>query len=221
MPRLAAALAPVRAGMHVGMAFGIALAATAAWAGPATDEVKASVDRVLTIVQDPELRKPQNAERRRGRIREVARQVFDFDEMAKRALARHWAAQTPEQRKRFAGLFADLLEASYVSKIEAYGGEKIVYLPESADGDTVTVRSKLVTKAGTEVPIDYKLQKKGDHYQAVDVVIENVSLVSNYRTQFNKLITQSGYDGLVKKMEQKQLEVAEDQKGPKKPTATQ
>jgi phospholipid transport system substrate-binding protein len=218
--RRSAALAPVRAGIHVGMAFGIALAATAAWAGPATDEVKASVDKVIAIVQDPELKKPQNAERRRGRLREVARQVFDFEEMGKRALARHWAARTPEQRKRFGELFADLLEASYVSKIEAYGGEKILYLPESVDGDTVTVRSKLVTQRGTEIPIDYRLQKKGDHWQAYDVVIEGVSLVANYRTQFNKVITQSGYDELVKKMEQKQFEVAEEQKGPKKPATT-
>jgi phospholipid transport system substrate-binding protein len=208
----------VRAGA---VAAGIALAAAAAWAGPATDQVKASVDRVLKLVQDPELKKPQNAEKRRAQIREVARGLFDFEEMAKRALARHWAARTPEQRKRFTELFADLLENSYVSKIESYSGEKIVYLPEQTDVDTVTVRSKIVTQKGTEIPLDYRLQKKGDRLEAYDVSIEGVSLVANYRSQFNRIITQSSYDELVKKMEQKQLEVAEEQKTRKPATATQ
>ena len=194
------------------LALGLALAAVAAWAGPATDQVEAAVDRVLKIVQDPALQKPANAEKRRTEIRETARSIFDFEEMGKRALARHWAARTPEQRKRFTELFTDLLEASYVDKIEGYGGEKIVYVPELADGDTVTVRSKVVTKRGTEIPIDYRMQKDGARYKVYDVTIEGVSLVSNYRTQFNKIITQFSYEELVKKMEQKQLEVAEEQR---------
>jgi phospholipid transport system substrate-binding protein len=204
----------IRAGA---VAAGIALAATAAWAGPATDQVKASVDRVLKVVQDPELKKPQNTEKRRSQIREVARQLFDFPEMAKRALARHWAGKAPEQHKRFTELFTDLLENSYVSKIEAYSGEKIVYPAEQADGDTVTVRSKIVTERGTEIPIDYRMQKEGNRWQVFDVVIEGVSLVANYRTQFNKIITQSSFDELLKKMEQKHLEVAEEQKAKAKP----
>jgi phospholipid transport system substrate-binding protein len=202
------------------IAAGIALAAAAAWAGPASDQVKASVDRVLKLVQDPELKKPQNAEKRRAQIREVARGLFDFEEMAKRALARHWAARNPEQRKRFTDLFADLLENSYVSKIESYGGEKIVYLPEQADSETVTVRSKIVTQRGTEIPLDYRLQKEGDRWEVYDVSIEGVSLVGNYRSQFNKIITQNSFDELMKKMEQKQLEVAEEQKTRKPASAT-
>jgi phospholipid transport system substrate-binding protein len=203
----------VRAGSF---AAGIALAAATAWAGPATDQVKTSVDRVLKVVSDPELKKPQNTEKRRTQIREVARQLFDFEELGKRALGRHYAALKPEQRKRYTELFADLLENSYITKIESYGGEKIVYLPEQADGDSVTVRSKLVTQKGTEIPLDYRLQKTGDRFRVYDVSIEGVSLVANYRTQFNKIITQSGFDELLKKMEQKQVEVAGEQKTPAK-----
>lgn len=199
-------------GVATAVAAGLALAAATAWAGPATDQVKGSVDRVLKTVQDPELKKPQNAERRRTQIREVARGLFDFEEMAKRALARHWAQRSPEERKRFTELFTDLLENAYVGKIEAYGGEKILYLPELADGDTVTVRSKLVTARGTEIPIDYRMQKGRDRWEAFDVVIEGVSLIANYRTQFNRIIVQSSYAELVKKLEQKQLEVAEEQR---------
>jgi phospholipid transport system substrate-binding protein len=203
----------VRAGSF---AAGIALAAATAWAGPATDQVKTSVDRVLKVVSDPELKKPQNTEKRRTQIREVARQLFDFEELGKRALGRHYAALKPEQRKRYTELFADLLENSYITKIESYGGEKIVYLPEQADGDSVTVRSKLVTQKGTEIPLDYRLQQTGDRFRVYDVSIEGVSLVANYRTQFNKIITQSGFDELLKKMEQKQVEVAGEQKTPAK-----
>jgi phospholipid transport system substrate-binding protein len=203
------------------LVMGVALAAATARAGPATDQVKVSVDRVLKIVQDPELKKPANAGKRRTQIREVAKGLLDFEEMAKRALGRHWAQRKPEEQKRFTELFTDLLEASYVGKIEAYGGEKVVYLPEQAEGDTVTVRSKVVTERGTEIPIDYRLQKRGDRWMAYDVVIEGVSLVANYRTQFNKIIAQGSYGDLVKKMEQKQLEVAEEQKTRKAAPKTQ
>ena len=196
----------------------VLLAAPAAWAGPATDQVKAAVERVLKVVRDPELQKPANAEKRRAQIREVARTIFDFEELSKRALGRHWAARTPAERKRFTELFTDLLEHNYVSKIESYSGEKILYLPEQVEGDTVTVRSRLITQKGAEVPLDYRMQKGGDRWQAYDVLVEGVSLVANYRTQFNSIITRSSYAGLVKRLEEKNLETTEEQKT-RKPAA--
>jgi phospholipid transport system substrate-binding protein len=195
------------------MAVGVALAAGTAWAGPATDQVKGSVEQVLKIVQDPQLKQPRNAAKRRPRIREVARGLFNFEAMTQDALGRHWKERTPEQRKHFTELFTDLLESSYVGRIESYSGEKIVYLSELTDeGDTVTVRSKVVTQRDTEIPLDYRMRKNGPRWEAFDVLIERVSLVANYRTQFNKIITQSSYEELVKKLEQKQLEVAEEQR---------
>jgi phospholipid transport system substrate-binding protein len=195
------------------MAVGVALAAGTAWSGPPTDQVRVSVDQVLKIVQDPQLKQPRNAAKRRARIREVARELFNFEAMTQDALGRHWKERTPEQRKRFTELFTDLLESSYVGRIESYSGEKIVYLSELTDeGDTVTVRSKVVTQRDTEIPLDYRMRKNGQRWEVFDVLIERVSLVANYRTQFNKIITQSSYEELVKKMEQKQFEVAEEQK---------
>jgi phospholipid transport system substrate-binding protein len=188
------------------------LATPAAWAGPATDQVQAEVGRVLKVVQDPELQKPANIDRRRSQIREIARTIFDFEEMAKRSLGRHWAARTPAERKRFTELFTDLLEHSYVTKIESYAGEKIQYVAEQGDGDAVTVRSRLVTQKGAEVPLDYRMQKNGDRWQAYDVLIEGVSLVSNYRTQFHAIISRSSYEGLVKRLAEKQVENVEEQK---------
>lgn len=193
-------------------------AAPSAWAGPATDQVKAAVERVLKIVQDPELRKPANVEKRRAQIRESARTIFNFEDMSERALGRHWKARTPAERKRFTELFTDLLESNYVSKIESYGGEKILYLPEEVDGETVTVRSRLVTQKGAEVPLHYRIRKNGDRWEAYDVIIETVSLVANYRTQFNSIISRSSYEGLVKRLEEKNLETAEEQKT-RKPAA--
>jgi phospholipid transport system substrate-binding protein len=206
------ALAPLLAVLAV------LLAAPAAWAGPATDQVKAAVERVVKVVRDPELQKPLNAEKRRAQIREVAQTILDFEELSKRALGRHWAARTPAERKRFTELFTDLLENNYVSKIESYSGEKVLYLPEQVDGDTVTVRSRLVTQKGTEVPLDYRMQKGSDRWQAYDVLVEGVSLVANYRSQFNSIINRSSYEGLVKRLEEKNLETTEEPKT-RKPAA--
>ena len=190
-----------------------------ATAGVPTDQIKGATDRVLKILQDQELKKPDRAEERRRQVRAVVDEVFDWQETGKRALARHWQPLKPEQRREFSILFADLVQRSYVGKIETYSGEKILYVAETLDGDQVTVRTKLFTKSGTEIPIDYRLQKEGDRFKVYDVLIEGVSLVSNYRTQFNRVIQQSSYDELIKKMKTKQEELVFDdaEKGKKKP----
>jgi phospholipid transport system substrate-binding protein len=196
----------------------LALVATTAQAGAPTDQLKSATDRVLKILIDPELKKPERAAERRKQIRAVANEMFDWQETAKRALARHWQQRTPPQREEFSRLFADLIERSYVSKIEQYSGEKILYVGEAVEGDQATVRTKLVTKTGTEIPIDYRMLKESDRWRTYDVVIEGVSLVGNYRTQFNRIIQQSGFDELMKKLKTKQDELVfeEAEKGKKK-----
>jgi len=174
------------------------LPAGSAMAGPATDQVKNRVDRVLKILEDPQLKQEARTAERRAAIRAVASELFDFTEISKRALARHWQARTPAEREEFVRLFGDLLEQAYVSKIELYSGEKIQYLPEVMDGDTATVRTRIITKQGTEIPVDYRLMRESDQWRAYDVLIEGVSLVGNYRTQFNSVIQRSSYADLVK-----------------------
>jgi len=133
-------------------------------------------------------------------------------------MARHWQPLSEAQRTEFVGLFAELLERSYISKIETYGGEKIQYTAERADGDFATVSTRIITKNGTEVPVDYRMIKRADRWLVYDVSIEGVSLVSNYRTQFNKIIQTTSYAELVSKLRNKQDElVAEDKGGKKKP----
>ena len=194
----------------------IGLGAGPAAAGVPTDQLKGAVERVLKTLDDPALRGNQND--RRAAVRRIANEIFDFSEIAKRSLARHWQPLSEAQRTEFVSLFADLLERSYISKIETYGGEKIQYTAERADGDLATVSTRIVTKNGTEVPVDYRLLKRGDRWLVYDVSIEGVSLVSNYRTQFNKIIQTTSYNELVSKLRNKQDELlAEDKGGKKKP----
>jgi phospholipid transport system substrate-binding protein len=183
------------------------LAARDATAGAPTEQLRAQVDKVLKLLDDGALKAPDKAKERRMAVRKVADDIFDFGETAKRSLGRHWAARTPEERDEFVKLFGDLLERSYISKIELYGGEKIQYVGDKIEGETAVVQSKLLTKGGGEVPIEYRMLKKGERWLVYDVVIEGVSLVSNYRTQFNKIIQTSSFQDLVKKMKTRHEEL--------------
>jgi len=191
--------------------------ASSAWAGIPTDQLKGAIDRVVKTLEDPTYKGEGKAMDRRRAVRKIADDIFDFNEISRRALARHWQTLSEKQREEFVGLFADLLERSYISKIELYGGEKIQYTNERLDGDTATVATRIITKNGTDVPVDYRMHKKGDRWLVYDVNIEGVSLVSNYRTQFNKIIQTASYNDLVQKLKTKQDELtAPDDKKPAK-----
>jgi phospholipid transport system substrate-binding protein len=176
------------------------------WAGPPTDQLRTRIDRVVKTLEEPELKKEGKARERRAAVRKIAEEIFDFAETARRSLGRHWQPRTPAERKEFVDLFANLLERSYLSKIELYNGEKITFLGDTIDGDQATVRTKLLTKQGTEIPVDYKMARQSDRWLVYDVVIEGVSLIANYRTQFNKIIQTSSYQELVRRMKTKQAE---------------
>ncbi|MBI4588360.1 MAG: ABC transporter substrate-binding protein [Candidatus Rokubacteria bacterium] len=187
--------------------------------GAPTDQLKSSINRVIKILEDPALKVDGKTRERRAAVRKVANDIFDFAETAKRSLARHWQGRTDKERQEFVGLFGDLLERSYISKIELYGGEKIQYAREQLDGDLATVFTKIVTKQGQEVPVDYRLLRRADRWLVYDISIEGVSLVSNYRTQFNKIIQTSSYAELVKKMKTKQEEFMFEEETKSKGTA--
>ena len=207
-----------RSGWSVALAGLLALSfASSAWAGIPTDQLKGAIDRVVKTLEEPAFKGEGKAMDRRRAVRKIADDIFDFNEISRRALARHWQTLSEKQREEFVGLFADLLERSYISKIELYGGEKIQYTNERVDGDTATVATRIITKNGTDVPVDYRMHKKGDRWLVYDVNIEGVSLVSNYRTQFNKIIQTASYNDLVQKLKTKQDEItAPDDKKPAK-----
>ena len=178
----------------------IVLGAVPARAGVPSEQLKAQVDRVVRVLDDTELQKSARAAERRAAIRRIANETFDFTETAQRALGPHWQARTPAEREEFTGLFADLLERSYIGKIELYSGEKVAYLGDTIDDGFATVRTKLITKQATEVPIDYRMIRRDDRWLVYDVSIEGVSLVANYRAQLNKIIQTSGYASLVQRL---------------------
>jgi phospholipid transport system substrate-binding protein len=199
------------------LAVGLAVTAVGpAAAGIPTDQLRGAVERVLKTLEDPTLKGEGKVAERRVAVRKIANEIFDFGEIAKRSMARHWQPLSEAQRNEFVGLFADLLERSYISKIETYGGEKIQYTAERVDGEYATVSTRIITKNGTEVPVDYRMIKRSDRWLVYDVSIEGVSLVSNYRTQFNKIIQTSSYNELVSKLRNKQDELMAEDKGQKK-----
>jgi len=173
-----------------------------AWAGAPTDQLRGRVDRVLRVLEDPQLKPETRADERRASIRAIVAEIFDFRELSQRALGPHWQGRTPNERDEFSQLFADLLERAYIDKIELYSGaERIQYTGEVLDGDQVaTVRTRIVTKQGTEIPVDYRMRRIGDRWLVYDVAIEGVSLVANYRAQFNRIIQRSSYKGLVEQL---------------------
>jgi phospholipid transport system substrate-binding protein len=205
----------LRAGLALAVIAGL-LAPPGAWAGAPTDQLRVQIDRVIKTVEDPDLKQSAKAAERRVAVRKIANETFDFEEMSKRALAKHWQPRTPAERDEFVKLFADLLEKAYVSRIENYGGEKIAYNGDTIDGEVALVKTKILTKGGTDVPVDYRMLKRNDRWLVYDVVIEGVSLINNYRTQFNKIIQTSSYQALVDRMKSRQNELVPDDDKSKK-----
>jgi phospholipid transport system substrate-binding protein len=188
----------------------VVLSAAAAYAGLPTEQLKGAIERVVKTLDNPALKGDAKVTERRAAVRKIANDIFDFSEIARRSLGRHWAARSEAEQKEFVMLFGDLLERAYISKIDTYGGEKIVYTGERAEGDIAIVNTKIISRNGTEVPVDYRMLRKSERWLVYDVNIEGVSLVSNYRTQFNKIIQTSSYAELIKKMKTKQGELSLD-----------
>lgn len=174
-------------------------------AGQATDQLKQSVDRILAILNDPTLKGTAKTQERRQKVKEVIYSRFDFDEMAKRSMGPHWQKRSPEEQKEFVRLFTVLLEDAYLDTLESYNGEKISFVNERRDKDFAEVNTKLIDNKGTEFSIDYRMQNTNGDWKVIDVVIENVSLVNNYRAQFNRVLAKSSYADLLETMKQKQL----------------
>jgi phospholipid transport system substrate-binding protein len=177
-----------------------------AWAGPPSDQLRAGVDRVFKILGDPELEGATKAHQRRTAIVIVAREIFDFGEMAKRSLGQHWEQRTLAERGEFVRLFTELIQRSYISKVDQHGAEKMIVQGEKVDGDYAVVRTTLPLGQGREMPIDYRMHSTDDRWQVYDLSLDGISLVGNYRAQFNKIIRTSSYEALVAKFKSHQAE---------------
>lgn len=192
--------------LHASIAFASILAVTAAEAGAPTDQLKQQVDEVVRVLEDPAAK--ARPARRRAAVRKIAENIFDYPDTARRALGPHWAARTPEEQREFVTIFADLLDRAYLSKIDLYQGEKVRYADETVDGNQATVKTMLVTPKGTSIPVDYRMHLVNGRWLVYDVVIEGVSLVANYRTQFNRIVRTESYAALVQKLRSSEAEPA-------------
>jgi phospholipid transport system substrate-binding protein len=201
----------------MGKAFVAWLVVASAVAAPVTgpgEVVQSAVSRVVVAVQrtgtGAHASQAQNQVRqqRRLELRRVAAELFDFDEISRRALSRHWAARTPEEQAEFTRLFTDLLERTYVGRIESYSGESIVYLGEAVDGPFATVRSKVVTRRRTETPFDYRLHLRDGRWRVYDILIDHVSFVATYRSEFARIIQRESYAALVERLHKQNLDAA-------------
>jgi phospholipid transport system substrate-binding protein len=167
------------------------------------EAIKQTTDKILSIVTNPALKTPSKTEEREKLLHQAVHERFDWEEVARRSLATHWAKRTAEEKKEFIHLFSELLERTYLKKVEDYSGEKVLYEGETKEGDYATVKVKIITKKEKDIPVEYRLKKEGNHWFIYDVSIEGVSLVNNYRTQFNSILLQSSYEELVKRLREK------------------
>lgn len=183
----------------VTVALAIASGSTIQPTEPPTAVVRATLNEVFRILEDPALKDPAKLMPRRRMLEDVIAARFDYAEMSKRALAAHWTPLTNDQRAEFVELFKAFLSDRYAGKIEGYSGEQVEYLSERLEGEYAEVRTKLVSTK-VEIPMDYRLINKAGRWYAYDIIADGVSLVKNYRSQFNTIIRSGSYEELVTRL---------------------
>jgi len=177
------------------------------------EQVKLAVDQVIEVLRQDELQ----GEARRKVLSELLRSRFDFFIMSQRTLGQHWKKATEQEQDEFVRLYSELLEASYIGKIEAYTDETVDFNSEKIDG-TRAVVATVVHSHNTDIPIDYSMVKIGDDWFVYDVVVEDISLIKNYRSSYGEIVRKEGYAGLFERMRKKIAELHEQPVGDGKKT---
>jgi phospholipid transport system substrate-binding protein len=174
-----------------------------AQAGEPLELVRTAVDKAIQTLKDPKLQSQDKKRERIDRLREALNPIFDYEEMAKRALGTHWRRRTPAEQEEFVKLFRDFLERIYSDKVDLYGGEKVRFGREVIDKDFAQVESTIIRPKGEEIAVNYKLRQINGQWKVYDAVVENISIVNNYRSQFDRIISSSSYEELVKRLQEK------------------
>jgi len=190
--------------------FAIAAVVLATWtaavsvsAGAPTEQIRSTVDRAILVLKDPRLKSAAKTKERRDQLKQILFGRFDFTEMAKRALGTNWRRLTPKEQEEFVQLFTELLEIAYTDIIESYSEEKIIYVGERLDGGYADVASKVLASNGAEYSLNYKAHLVNSEWRVYDVIAENISVVNNFRSQFNRVIAKSSYAELVRRLREK------------------
>ena len=180
----------------------IGLAADLTYAGEPTEAIRGTIDEVLRILGDKQLKEPSKANERRQLLETVVGERFDYQEMSRRSLGAPWNNLSDKEKDEFVSLFQTLLVNTYADKVESYSGEGVQYVNERREKEYAEVRTKVLT-GKTEIPLDYRLLNKGSAWRVYNVVVDGVSLVSNYRGQFSKILRTSSYADLVDQLRKK------------------
>jgi phospholipid transport system substrate-binding protein len=172
-------------------------------AGEPLDLVKSAADRATAILKDPKLKSTEKKNERIERLKEVINPIFDYDEMARRALGAHWRRRTPAEQEEYLRLFRIFIEKVYADKVDFYAGERIVIGRETIDGDYAEIESKVINGKGDESPVVFRLRRASGKWGVYDAVVENISVVQNYRSQFDRVISKSSFEELKKLLKEK------------------
>lgn len=203
--------APMTPWIWIGLSMACLFAAEAAPAAPLDgprNTVEAAVARFMIIVQNGRPDAAIGADRL-GKIRQIVREMFDFDEISRRALARHWQTLERDEQAEFVTLFRDLLERAYLTQMEAAGREKITFLSEAMEpGGSAIVRSRVTTRQGSEIPLDYRVHVRDGSWRIYDVIVQGVSFIASYRTQFDRVIRAESYRSLRERLQKKAADTA-------------
>ena len=178
------------------------VAAQSASAGQATEAMRGTIDEVLRVLADKDLKQPAKANERRQLLEKVVGERFDYEEMSRRSLGASWGNLSDKEKQEFVALFQTLLVNTYADKIESYTGDGVQFLNERNEKEYAEVRTKVLT-GKTEIPLDYRLLNKGSGWRVYDVVVDGVSLVNNYRGQFSKILRNGSYADLVDQLRKK------------------
>ena len=172
-------------------------------AGEPSNQIKQTTEKILAIVQSPALKGQDKDEERQAQMKKVVGERFDWASMSRSAIGKYWGGLSEAQRTEFTSLFSELIEKTYMSKVESYSGEKIQYKGDKIDGMYGVADVVIVTLRGADIPVSYRVQKKGAEWLVYDVSIEGVSLVNNYRSQIGAILNSSTYDALIGKIKAK------------------
>jgi phospholipid transport system substrate-binding protein len=172
-------------------------------AGAPTEEIRTAIDQGVEILKSAKLDSSKQRAQVINQLREIVYTRFDFEEMAKRSLGSHWRRLNPQQQKEFVSAFTELLETTYADKIDLYEGQQVEYIGETIDKNYAEVNTKVIGKDRQTYSVDYRLHQVGGKWRIYDVVAENISLVNNYRSQFNRVVVNSSFEELIKRIKQK------------------
>ena len=180
--------------------FGIA---SALLAGEPLEVIKVSADRAIQILKDPQFQAKEKKKERIQRLKEIANPLFDFEEMARRALGPHWRRRSFQEQKEFVKLFRDFIEKTYSNNVDLYAGEQIVMGKEIIDNDYAQVDSSFVNPKGEEFSVVFRLRRTEGKWKVYDALVENISIVNNYRSQFDRVISKSSFEELIRLLKEK------------------